>query len=87
MLIQNQERMFTLIDTMIIHTMDGIHTECLLLISLPGFLLAQTFTINGSIQDEQGQILPGAVVQLEYPWEEVIQSSLELDITATDIVP
>ena len=49
---------------------------CLLLISLPGFLLAQTFTINGSIQDEQGQILPGAVVQLEYPWEEVIQSKV-----------
>ena len=49
---------------------------CLLLISLPGFLLAQTFTINGTIQDEQGQILPGAVVQLEYPWEEVIQSKV-----------
>ena len=29
MLIQNQEGMFTLIDTMIIHTMDGIHMECL----------------------------------------------------------
>lgn len=49
---------------------------CLLLISLPGFLLAQTFTINGTIQDEQGQKLPGAVVQLEYPWEEVIQSKV-----------
>ena len=49
---------------------------CLLLISLPSFLLAQTFTINGTIQDEQGQILPGAVVQLEYPWEEVIQSKV-----------
>lgn len=49
---------------------------CLLLISLPGFLLAQTFTIKGTIQDEQGQILPGAVVQLEYPWEEVIHSKV-----------
>lgn len=49
---------------------------CLLIILIPSIAFTQTYSIKGVIKDEQGVALPGAVIQLEHPWEEVLQSTV-----------
>ena len=47
-----------------------------LLLCLSLYTNAQDLSIEGTIKDESGQLLPGALVQLEHPWEEIIQSAV-----------
>ena len=47
-----------------------------LLFLLPFTVLAQSYQISGIIHDETGTALPGAVVQLEHPWDEVIANTV-----------
>jgi hypothetical protein len=47
-----------------------------ILLCIPCILNAQSYNITGSISDENGTLLPGAVIQLEYPWEEIIESQV-----------
>lgn len=46
-----------------------------LLLSAPVWLLAQNFKLSGTIADDAGLPLPGAVVVLQYPWGEVVKNS------------
>ncbi|MCB0661845.1 MAG: TonB-dependent receptor [Saprospiraceae bacterium] len=39
-------------------------------------LSAQTFTIEGTILDDQGKALPGATVELNYPWGDLVTAEI-----------
>ena len=50
------------------------HLIASIIFFIPFVAFSQSFSISGIITDNENNTLPGAVIQLEYPWEESIET-------------
>ena len=50
------------------------HLIASIILFIPFVVFSQSFSISGIVTDTENNTLPGAVIQLEYPWEESIET-------------